>query len=91
MRTLSINICNVLSLGARGSQAESAAQIKGLISAPLTSLAVSSGSGLMGSALQGLDWSTVQARQETETPTGVAPLPWDSRRSSSPSLPDNLG
>lgn len=61
-----------LSLGARGSQAASAAQIKGLISAPLTPRAVSSGSGLMGSALQGLDW----ARQETETPTGVARPPY---------------
>lgn len=43
-----IIICFIFSLCDRRSQAECAAQIKGLISTLLTSYSVSSGSGLMG-------------------------------------------
>lgn len=89
MWRLSINICNVLSLGVRGSQAECAAQIKGLISTPLTSYAVSSGSGLMGRLCR--DSTGAECRLNSKVrPHGSFPTAGLSR-SSSRSLPDNLG
>lgn len=84
-----INICNILSLSVRGSEAECAAQIKGLISTLLTSYSVSSGSGLMGRLCGDLAGAQCRLNRKLK-PYGNSTITGLSL-SSSLSLPDNLG